>query len=577
VPAGLPTVTYEYNLLSESTKLSTPALGSQAAHTIQYDYDPAGRKRYESTDGQQVTYGYSEAGDRKSTTWPDNYRVTYDYDVANRMTGAWEGDSSTGTKLAAYTYDSLTRRGSLTFAGQATNKIGYTYDPGNNLQTLTNTLNATTVGFSYDRTDAGKIKGATASDSFYLPQPMAVTSTTYATNNLNEYTDIGGNAAGYDLSGNLTSWIAPDGRQMYTYDAENRLRTAAVGGSSTASVTYDYDPMGRRVSKTVGTTVTKFLQDGDEEIADYDGATGTLQHRYIMGKNIDDRIADVDASGARTYYHVNHQGSVIATTDAAGNVNQRLSYDEYGVGPVDQSSIGVPFRYTGRRFDRETGLYYYRARYYSPNLGRFLQTDSVGYKDDLNLYAYVGSDPLDKTDPTGTECDKQGTTCTADTFKPNKATVDVKHETNMDTAVLAHAGDYQRPTKQGGEPTGLGTGKGNESGGGGDVTPTDSRPGETRTAQTATLTEKQVGASDALVHGHLGGTVIDEPTANHGYGDTQSLKYGVPTYTVEGRRVGVHDAPDGQLRFQMIKGVMTPKEMAKIQENLNTEQALFNK
>ena len=193
------------------------------------------------------------------------------------------------------------------------------------------------------------------------------------------------------------------------------------------------------------------------------------------------------------------------------------------------------------------------------------------------VYTYVGNNPLNATDPTGAVCDKAGTGCTSDNFDSAKATVDVKHETNMDAAVVAHAGDYQKPTPQGGEPTGLGTSKGLESGGGGDVTRTNSTPGETSTAQTAAISAKDVRASDALVHGHLGGTVTDEPTANRGYGDTQSLKLGVPTYTVESNRVGVHDAPNGQLRFQMIKGVMTPAEMKTMQQNLNTEQVLFNK
>lgn len=86
-------------------------------------------------------------------------------------------------------------------------------------------------------------------------------------------------------------------------------------------------------------------------------------------------------------------------TDASGTVTQRLAYDEYG--KLTTPNAGEMFRYTGRRFDPETGLYYYRARYYSPDLGRFLQTDATGYRDDMDMYTYVGNNPMNRTDPSG--------------------------------------------------------------------------------------------------------------------------------------------------------------------------------
>jgi RHS repeat-associated protein len=125
----------------------------------------------------------------------------------------------------------------------------------------------------------------------------------------------------------------------------------------------------------------------------------------VPGPAIDEPIARVDAAGNKTFFHTNHQGSVIAMSGSGAALAEGpYTYDPYGncfSGGNPCGSAGEPYRFTGRRLDPETGLYYYRARYYDPQKGRFLQTDPVGYAADLNLYTYVGSDPIDKTDPTG--------------------------------------------------------------------------------------------------------------------------------------------------------------------------------
>ncbi len=168
-------------------------------------------------------------------------------------------------------------------------------------------------------------------------------------------------------------------------------------------VEYVYDPAGRRIEKKYdGATQVKYVYDGDQCIAEYDGSDNLLR-KFIYGPGIDQPICmiDVQDSNAVSYYHYDGLGSVVALSDGDGDMVQAYEYDVYGNVAASDPNHTSPFMFTGRRLDIETGLYFYRARYYNPALGRFLQTDPIGYGDGMNMYAYCGNNPIGATDPSG--------------------------------------------------------------------------------------------------------------------------------------------------------------------------------
>jgi RHS repeat-associated protein len=167
-----------------------------------------------------------------------------------------------------------------------------------------------------------------------------------------------------------------------------------------AMVNLAYDPLGRlwQVSSSSGTT--QFLYDGDELAAEYDGS-GNLTRRYHFGPGTDEPDF-VDLGGmncSATYFlHADHEGSIVAATDCGANVTSIDSYDEYGIPGANNWGR---FQYTGQAWIPEIGMYYYKARIYSPTLGRFMQTDPVGYDGGINVYEYALDDPVDHDDPSG--------------------------------------------------------------------------------------------------------------------------------------------------------------------------------
>ena len=203
----------------------------------------------------------------------------------------------------------------------------------------------------------------------------------------------------YDNNGNLIGTEDSKGKTVLEYDYENRLtKLTKPDGTWTR---FTYDPFGRRYSKETSDGQKEiYIYDGLHIIEVYDGNTMQLKSSFVHSDVIDEALFG-SIQGQDVYYHQDGLNSVKALTDGGGNEMARYDYDAWGNLTTTLPSIANPFTYTGREWDKETGLYYYRARYYDAKVGRFVTKDPIGFAGGINQFVYVGNNPVNFIDPWG--------------------------------------------------------------------------------------------------------------------------------------------------------------------------------
>jgi RHS repeat-associated protein len=362
-------------------------------------YDGFGRLKTDTNNlsgtNRVLTYEYDRNGNRKRITHPDGNYFTYEFDDLNRMVEIKESGSTSLLKVGYYPNGRRRGIARLNGSGAATN---YHFDATQRLDDfnqdfdLAGTSNDLTNSFSYN--PKSQIEELTQSNNQYSYTGANDRTGNYVSNGLNQYSTIGAQSVVYDTNGNLTS----DNGWSATYDMENHL----VATTQPANGSLKYDPLGRLSEYTVPAGTTQFVYSGDSLVLEYNGSGGsaTLTQRYVHGDQVDEPLVGYVGTTltSRKFFHADHQGSVIAHSGNTAAVVQVNAFDAYGIPKIGNDGR---FGFTGQGWLKELGINYYKARVYSPKLGRFLQTDPIFYSDDLNIYAYVGQDPFNRTDPTG--------------------------------------------------------------------------------------------------------------------------------------------------------------------------------
>jgi|GEM_PF-3630479 len=403
-PSGTTELIYEKGLLTKATNPSG---------TFAYEYDANGTLRSSAFDTWKVSYEYDTMRRMKRLIYPDGYAVEFAYDRTNFPVVIRAGDKP----LVEYAYDVMNRKLSAKFSNGVTSS--YEYDAVGQVISLKYVFKNDTIHHRYDYDAGGNLRAAQHDarelryeydknrqltkvtedqdvifETRYDPSGNRSFGEEDNVDGLNRYTKFSGQEVRYDRNGNVTYFNGI----TYSYDAENQLIEAT---SDVGKAQFSYDPWRRRVGRTIdrdgAPEETTFIYDGNKDIAHY--RNGHLQRRIINGPSLDE-IVCTQENGTIFFYHYDGQGNVLALSDESGDLLENRPCPPFGEFVAADTKLPA-YSFAGREYESAIGGYYFRNRYYSPALGRFLSLDPSGFQDATNLYLYGLNNPLRHTDPMG--------------------------------------------------------------------------------------------------------------------------------------------------------------------------------
>jgi RHS repeat-associated protein len=391
-------IDYKYDFQNLTKKITYPG-----GRVVVQNFDDRERMNSISDEAGNIiaNFQYNLNNQRTSLRLVNGISTTYNYNDLGLITNAEHKDAANSLLNLQYNYAG---NGRISLVFNQTNPVDsekFEYDAVDRLVEFKrgnlsgNDINNPIKQIEYDLDALGNWLSMTTDGS----------AESRSVNQVNQYTQVGNNQFAYDNNGNLLD----DGNKVYSYNAMKQLIGVRKKTDSSIIAEYAYDAMGRKISKLSSGGIINYFYDQKVQLIE-EQLNDTTLATYIYGPR-QNELVSLKRNGQTYYAHADIMGSIRLITDQSGSIIERYKYDPYGMpfisdangNQINTSAIGNSLLFTGQQYDQDAGIYYYRARYYDPSLGRFLNQDPIGYVDGFNLYEYAKSDPINWKDPWGTE------------------------------------------------------------------------------------------------------------------------------------------------------------------------------